>query len=85
MGLQQNEYQSLGAEGEMAGTRRREAGSARGASGAGVMGYVRDMAGSLVDRVKSGRLLEVPIKGLTLVKLWSAAMFTFSFAMGMTW
>lgn len=50
-----------------------------------MMGYVRDMAGSLVDRVKSGRLLEVPIKGLTLVKLWSAAMFTFSFAMGMTW
>jgi solute carrier family 45 protein 1/2/4 len=91
--FQQNEYQAVGGEGNAPtlGPGRRDTGRSGESifnsrqGGEGVMGIVKSLAVGLIERAKSGTLFQVPIKGLTLVKLWSAAMFTFSIAMGMTW
>lgn len=37
------------------------------------------------ERARAGTLFSVPIKGLTLVKLWSMSMAVFAFAMACTW
>jgi solute carrier family 45 protein 1/2/4 len=40
---------------------------------------------SLVRGMKDGNLLSIPIKGLTLVRLWWISQFTFAGAMALTW
>lgn len=42
------------------------------------------MAREVYDRARAGTLSTVPIRGLTLVKLWSFSMALFAFAMGCT-
>jgi hypothetical protein len=38
-----------------------------------------------VQSAQQGKLVSLPIKGLTLVKLWAGSMALFSFAMACTW
>lgn len=87
--MQQNEYQAL--DGNLgAAEMMREPATARKfpsdrRGGQGFLGKVKDVAESTGDWVKSGQMFRLPIKGLTLVKVWSASMFCFAAAMGMTW
>jgi hypothetical protein len=46
-----------------------------------VVGAVKEV----YERIRSGTLITVPIRGLTLVKLWSFSMALFAFAMACTW
>jgi hypothetical protein len=39
----------------------------------------------LVRGIKDGNVLTIPIRGLTLVRLWWISQFTFAGAMAMTW
>lgn len=48
-------------------------------------GGLAGVAREAIARVQDGKLLDLPIKGFTLVKLWSASMALFSFAMACTW
>jgi len=51
-------------------------------------GLPRKIVGAVVGLVrglKDGNVLSVPIKGLTLVRLWWISQFTFAGAMAMTW
>jgi solute carrier family 45 protein 1/2/4 len=51
-------------------------------------GLPRKMVGAVVGLargIKDGNVLTIPIKGLTLVRLWWISQFTFAGAMAMTW
>jgi solute carrier family 45 protein 1/2/4 len=51
-------------------------------------GLPRKMVGAVVGLMrglKEGNVLTIPIKGLTLVRLWWISQFTFAGAMAMTW
>lgn len=51
-------------------------------------GLPRQLSGAvtgLMRGVKDGSVLSIPIKGLTLVRLWWISQFTFAGAMAMTW
>jgi hypothetical protein len=51
-------------------------------------GLPRKMVGAvvgLVRGIKDGNVLTIPIRGLTLVRLWWISQFTFAGAMAMTW
>lgn len=51
-------------------------------------GLARKMVGAVIGLVRGlrdGSVLSVPIKGLTLVRLWWISQFTFAGAMAMTW
>lgn len=43
------------------------------------------LLGGLVGAIKDGSALSIPIKGLTLVRLWWMSQFVFAGAMAMTW
>ena len=87
--FKQDGYAPLGDEGDAMGAGRGGASrkpslDIRGAGG-GFVGGAKDLASALVDRIKTRRMFELPIQGLTLVKVWSVSMFCFAIAMGMTW
>jgi solute carrier family 45 protein 1/2/4 len=77
-------YTALGVEGQ---------GQYRAAGGASRLGLhlprtipeAIGMAREVYERARAGTLVQVPIQGLTLVKLWSISMAIFAFAMACTW
>jgi solute carrier family 45 protein 1/2/4 len=51
----------------------------------GFLRKVLGLLGGLVRGIKDGSALSIPIKGLTLVRLWWISQFVFAGAMAMTW
>lgn len=63
----------------------RRGSKARYTSREGIKNRIMMLVMNVVERARSGRMLELPIQGFTLIRLWYASMFCFAIAMGLSW